>query len=95
MDVAPEVAQICEIWAWRDSWRIRYERRYLIVCDYSIHTGDRTRKGAILSFVRYELLIALKTRHGHELRGQKIVLSFNGYWGKRSEYSLAKPGEST
>ena len=23
--------------------------------------------------------------------GQKVVLSFNGYWGKRSEYSLAKP----
>ncbi len=22
---------------------------------------------------------------------QKVVLSFNGYWGKRSEYSLAKP----
>jgi hypothetical protein len=23
--------------------------------------------------------------------GQKVVLSFNGYWGKRSEYSLARP----
>ncbi len=27
--------------------------------------------------------------------GQKVVLSFNGYWGKRSGYSLAKPDEST
>jgi hypothetical protein len=23
--------------------------------------------------------------------GQKVVLSFNGYLGKRSEYSLSKP----
>ena len=27
--------------------------------------------------------------------GQKVVLSFNGYWGKRSEYSLAKPEDAT
>ena len=27
--------------------------------------------------------------------GQKVVLSFNGYWGKRSEYSLAKPKDAT
>jgi hypothetical protein len=27
--------------------------------------------------------------------GQNDVLSFNGYWGKRSEYSLAKPEEAT
>jgi hypothetical protein len=30
------------------------------------------------------LLIALKARNCHEL-GQKVVLSFNGYWVKRSE----------
>ena len=34
-----------------------------------------------------DVLIALKTRQGHELR--------TNYWGKRSEYSLAKPNEST
>jgi hypothetical protein len=27
--------------------------------------------------------------------GQKVVLSFNGYWGKSSEYSRTKPKEST
>jgi hypothetical protein len=27
--------------------------------------------------------------------GQKVVLSFNGYWGKRSEQSLAKPEDAT
>jgi len=27
--------------------------------------------------------------------GQNVVLSFNGYWGKRSEYSLAKPKDAT
>ncbi len=27
--------------------------------------------------------------------GQKVVLSFNGYCGKRSEYSLAKPKDAT
>ncbi len=27
--------------------------------------------------------------------GQKVVLSFNGYWGKRAEYSLAKPEDAT
>ena len=27
--------------------------------------------------------------------GQKVILSFNGYWGKMSEYSLAKIKDAT
>jgi hypothetical protein len=44
--------------------------------------------------VTTSVLIALKACNCHCIE-QKVALSFNGYWGKRSEYSLAKPEYAT
>ncbi len=42
----------------------------------------RQQGGVIVDFSKDALAVSL---------GQKVVLIFNGYWGKKSEYSLATP----
>jgi hypothetical protein len=47
LDVAPEIAQIREIWALRERWWICYERRHLFKCDCGVHSVDCMHMGAI------------------------------------------------
>ncbi len=82
--MAPEVAQISKIWARCNEGRIRNQHRNFIVCDCSIHTvwgiaHAGGRSGILLYLLR---TVDCSKSAVAESLGQKVVLSFNGYWEK-------------